>query len=294
MEQRETTLWDALRSCVRGLGKIAQWCVRLAGEMIRLSYQRWWLVGGVTLLCVAAGFYYSRPSNKHYKVRAVATLNGPSVSEVMDYYESLHKSFDAYYVIDCLHDGTADYADYGRKHSRTDTTCVVMKDQIAFQFVIQNRKQIPWMERQIMHCLNTHPQFVDEYQVYKIHADRQYRFDRDQVDRLDSMTAAFYSEAAVPQVQSDAWTIAMGRKEIVLPLKGIEEFMRNKAQRDCRYALITAPVVLHGHFEPMKKAINGSVKCTAVGLVAGWIFGCLIAAFFDERKRILRWLRLKG
>ncbi len=293
MEQKETTLWDALRSGVRGLEKIVQWCVRLVARMLRLTFQRWWLVGIVTLLCMAAGVYYSRPSNKLYKVRAVATLNGPSVNEVADYYEALHKSFEAFYVIDCLHDGTADYVDYGRKNSLTDTTSVVMKDQIAFQFVTRNRKQIPWMEQQIMHCLNNHPQFVDEYQVYKLHADRQYSFDRDQVDRLDSMTAAFYSDAAVPQIQSNAWTLAMGRKEIVLPLKNIEDYMMRKAQRDSRYALTTAPVVLHGHFVPQKKAINGRVKFTAIGLIAGWLLGCLIAAFFDERKRIIQWLRLK-
>ena len=85
----------------------------------------------------------------------------------------------------------------------------------------------------------------------------------------------------------------MGRKEIRLPLRSIEEFMENKAKRDSRYALVTAPVVLHGHFEPARKAVNGRLKCMATGLIVGWLLGCLIAAFFDERQRIIRWLRQK-
>ncbi len=245
------------------------------------------------LLGTAAGIYYSRPANKIYKVRAVATLNGPSVNEVKNFYESLHEDFNAYYVIDCLNDGVADYTDYDRKNSLTDTTRVVMKDQIAFQFTISNRKQIPLFEERIMYYLNTNPQFVDEYQVYKKHADRQYRFDCEQVDKLDSMTTAFYANANVSQIHSNAWELTMGRKEIVLPLKSIEVFMEHKAARDSRYALTTAPVVLHGHFEPMHKAINGRKKCTAVGLIAGWLLGCLIAFLLDERQRILQWLKQK-
>ncbi|MBP5477413.1 MAG: hypothetical protein J6Y00_07005 [Paludibacteraceae bacterium] len=293
MEQKETTLWDVLRSCAKGIVRIVEWFVQLVAKMLRLSFQRWWLVGGVMLLCMAAGFYYSRPANKLYKVSAIATLNGPSVSEVKSFYESLHKTFDAFCVIDCLNDGVADYVDYGRKNPLTDTLQMVMKDQIAFQFVTRNRKEIPWMEERIMYYLNTNQQFVEEYQIFKKHADRQYRFDCEQVDKLDSMTAAFYADANVPQIQSNAWTLAMGRKEIILPLRSIEEFMENKAKRDSRYALVTAPVVLHGHFEPARKAVNGRLKCTATGLIVGWLLGCLIAAFFDERRRIIRWLRQK-
>lgn len=261
--------------------------------MLRLSFRRWWLVGIVTLLCMAAGLYYSRPANKIYKVQAVATLNGPSVNEVKSFYESLHKTFDAFYVIDCLNDGVADYVDYERKNPLTDTLQVVMKDRIAFQFIIRNRKQIPWFEERIMYCLNTHPQFIEEYKVYKKHADRQYRFDCEQVDKLDSMTSAFYSNAGMAQIQSNAWELTMGRKEIVLPIEDIEEFMEHKAQRDQRYALTTAPVVLQGHFEPARRAVNGRLKCTAIGLIAGWLLGCLIAVFFDERLRIIQWLRQK-
>lgn len=293
MEQKEITLWDALRSCVKALGKILNWCVQAVAKMLRLTFSKWWLVGGITLLGIAAGMYYSRPSNKIYKVRAIATLNGPSVSEVKHYYESLHKTFEAFNVIDCLDDGTADYADYDRKNPLTDTLQVVMNDQIAFQFLTRNRKEIPYMEEQIMRILNDNPQFVSEYQIYKAHANRQYRFDCDQVNKLDSMTGAFYANASVPQIQSHAWELAMGRKEIVLPLKSIEEFMEHKAQRDSRYALVTAPVVLQGHFEPARKAVNGRLKCMVIGLIVGWLLGCLIAALFDDRQRILRWLQQK-
>lgn len=291
MEQKETTLWDALRSCVRMFSKLLQLCKQLVVRMIRLTFQRWWLVGGITMLCIIGGIYYSRPSNKMYKVRAIATLNGPSVNEVKQYYESLHKTFDAFNVIDCLNDGTADYVDYKRKNPLTDTLQVVMKDQIALQFLTTNRKQIPLMEEKIMHLLNSNPQFLNEYHIYKEHAERQYRFDRDQVEKLDSMTAAFYADATVPQIHSNAWELAMGRKEIVLPLEDIEEFMDNKAQRDNRYALVTAPVVLQGHFVPTKKAKNGRLKCTFLGCIIGWLLGCLIAVLFDDRQHILRWLK---
>ena len=293
MEQKEITLWDALHSCARTLGKMLQWCVTVVSRMIRLTFQKWWLVGGVTVLCIIGGIYYSRPSNKVYKVRAVATLNGPSVSEVKHYYESLHKTFEAFNVIDCLNDGTADYVDYKRRNSFTDTLQMVMKDQIAFQFLTRDRKKIPWMEEQIMRILNDNPQFVNEFQIYKAHAERQYCFDRDQVNKLDSMTTAFYADVTTPQIHSNAWELAMGRKEIVLPVEDIVEFMAGKAQRDQRYALVTAPVVLQGHFEPARKSVNGRLKCMVIGMIVGWLAGCLISALFDERQRILQWLRQK-
>ncbi len=291
MEQKETTLWDALRSCVRMCSKLLQWCKQLVVIMIRLTFQRWWLVGGITILCIIGGIYYSRPSNKMYKVRAIATLNGPSVNEVKQYYESLHKTFDAFNVIDCLNDGTADYVDYKRNNSLTDTLHVVMKDQIALQFVTCNRNAIPSYEDRIVYLLNSNPQFISEYNNFKAHAERQFIFDREQVNKLDTMTSAFYANAAVPQIHSNAWELAMGRKEIVLPLENIEEYMENKSQRDRRYALVTAPVVLQGHFEPARKAINGRLKCMVIGLIIGWLMGCLIAVLFDERQRILRWLK---
>ncbi|MCR4665059.1 MAG: hypothetical protein K5660_06810 [Paludibacteraceae bacterium] len=293
MEQKETTLWDALRSCVNGIKKLLQWCVQLVAKMLRLTFQRWWIVFGMTLLCMAAGIYYSRPSNKIYKYRAVATLNGPSVIEVKDFFESMNRACDAYYVIDCLNDGTADYVDYNRSHSLSDTTNVVMKDRIAFQFVTRHRERVPQVEAQIMQYINSNPHFLAEYHAYKAHADRQYRFDQDQVEKLDSMTTAFYRDVNTPQIHSNAWELAMGRKEIVLPLRSIEQFMEHKAERDSRYALVTAPVVMHDHFLPTKKAVNGRLKCTAIGLIFGWFAGCIIAAFFDERKRILQWLRQK-
>ena len=290
-ESHETTLWDVTQSCVRALYRACLWCLHLIGKMVRLSVRRWWIVGPIIILAAAAGLYYSRTSNKMYKVNAIVTLNGPTRQEVRTYYESLRPDFEAYDIIDYLHDGTADMVDFRRKHSPSDTANVVVVDQLALQFITRRPQEIPYWEDEIIRVLNEHPQFIAAYAQYKQHADRQYEFDQAQVDKLDEMTTAFYSSAGDQQVQSNARNLTMGRKEIMLPLKDIEAYMKRKQQRDTRYALTTAPIVLHSHFAPERKAINGRLKFTGIGLLIGWLLGCLIAFLIDERRSILQWLR---
>ena len=287
-------LWDLL--CL-GAKRVKKWfcaCMHLFTGMVRLSYRQWWIVGLFVVAATALGIYNSRPSNKIYKVNAIATLNGPSFREVADYFESMDKTYEAFTVVDCRNDGVADYVDYGRHHSPEDSINVSMSDQIGLQFIVRDTAQIPAIESRIMARFNSREQFVSAFNHYQAHMERLYRFDQEQVDKLDSMTTAFYATANAPQVQSNAWELVMGRKEIILPVKQIEQFMAHKEQRDMRYARCTAPVVLHGHFVPQKKAENGRLKCTALGLLFGWLLGCLVALCWERRRAIRAWLRQGG
>ena len=292
MEQKQiTTLWDAVQSGCHTLYDACRWFGRKLGQMVRLSWRKWWLVGTITLLIGAAALYYARPSNQRYKIQAIATLNGPTVQEVTTFYESLDLCYEAFHVIDCAHNGTPDFVDYKRKHSIYDTIDVVMPRQIALQFESKELDKIPQQEQQILQALNTNPVFVAAYQVYKAHADRQFRFDSEQVDKLDSMTSTLYASAGNEQAHVSGWNITNGKKEIVLPLAKIEEYLVKKTIRDHYYSQCTAPVVLQNHFTPCRKPINGRIKCTILGLLAGWLIGCLIAALIDDRQRIRRWLQ---
>ena len=294
MEHQEMNLWDVLVLCANGIKNLLRACMTLFKGMVRLSYRQWWLVAVFVIAVTALAVYYSRPSNKIYKVNAVATLNGPSFREVADYFESMDKTYQAFTVVDCLNDGVADYVDLKGHHSPEDSVNVSMSDQIGLQFIVCDTTHIPAIEQRIMDRFNSQQQFIHVFNYFKAHMDRRYRFDQEQVDKLDSMTTAFYASAGSRQVQSNAWELVLGRQEIILPVKQIEQFMSHKEQRDIRYASCTAPVVLHGHFVPQKKAENGRFKCTALGLLIGWLLGCLVALYWERRRAIRAWLKQNG
>ncbi len=291
MEYSEMTLWDVIGICLKWVGKVMLACWHFFAEMIRLAYRKWYIVGCLTLIGIAVGIYYSRPSNKKYKVNAIATLNGPSVKDVADYYESLEWNFQAFNVIDCLHDGEPDFVDYKHKNNHLDTINKCMTDQIALQFIIRDTFGIPQKEAYILDKLNNNEAFVHSYNIFKTHLDRLYEFDKTQVEKIDSMTTLFYSSSSAQHLQSNAWELMMGRQEIILPNKSIDQFFTSKANRDRRYAMTTAPVVLHNHFIPQKRAENGRLKCTVLGLLIGWLLGSLLAWIVEQRKSISSWLK---
>ena len=142
------TLWDMIHRCFEGLYRLCQQGWHLLASMLRLSFRLWWLVGLFAVAGAAAGIYYSRPSNKMYKVNAIATLNGPSFQQVADYYESLGKTFRAFAVVDCRHDGTADFVDYKNRHPREDSVNVCMSDQIALQFITKKKADFRFLSCQ--------------------------------------------------------------------------------------------------------------------------------------------------
>ena len=223
MRSHEMNLLDFCKAILRGLYRAAAWVVSRFGDMIRLTYRRWWIVLLVVLLCVTAALYYARTSNRMYEVNAVATLNGVTNEMVRHAFEALDKvnpsftqqnpatmlgieeelagalsRFKAYDVIDLLADSTVDVIDYRGRVSRMDTLCVHMPHMVALQFRTKLPNRLAEVEEAVLQYLNTRPYFQALYASYHAGLVREARFHRDQVDKLDSLTSVFYTAKGRP------------------------------------------------------------------------------------------------
>lgn len=319
MEQREMNLFDLCQAIARGIGKSVKWLVWCFGEMLKLSFRQWWVVLIVVALCVAAALYYSREGNRSYKVDVVANLNGITNSMVSAEFERLNKAFylteqqnlatmlnidgelangtcrfETFDVIDLLADTTIDMVDYDRSAPKMDTLYVHVPDMVAMRFRTKHPNRVPELENAILNYLNTRPYFQSLYETYYKGLEREARFHRDQIEKLDSLTSVFYfSQNNREQMQMKVWESGMvlGRREIDLFLEDVYLEMRESEYVNARLTVATAPVVLQSHFVINPLAVNGPWKMSAIAIVVGWLLGLMVAGLVENRKRILAWLQ---
>lgn len=319
MEQREMNLFDFCHAIARGIGKGIKWLVWRLGDMLRLSFRQWWIVLIVVALCLAAALYYSREGNRSYKVDVVANLNGITNNMVRAEFERLDKAFylteqqnlatmlnidgelangtcrfETFDVIDLLADTTIDMVDYNRSTPMMDTLYARVPNMVAMRFRTKHPNRVPELENAILNYLNTRPYFQSLYETYYKGLEREARFHRDQVEKLDSLTSVFYfSQNNREQVQMKVWESGMvvGRREIDLFLEDVYLEMRESEYINARLTVATAPVVLQSHFVINPLAVNGPWKMSAIAIVVGWLLGLMVAALVENRKRILAWLQ---
>lgn len=314
-EQHEMNLFDLCIICAKAIGRFCKSVIRFCGKVVQLSFRKWWIVVPVMVVAIAGTCYFSRKENLIYKVNAVAVLNGPSRNLFMQSYQPIEGAWIgesnyhpiAYYlqkqiayrfttfpVIDCQNDSTADYIDFNRQTKITDTIDVQMQDHICMQFRIKNRNLhlLPDIENALMDYLNGIPQMQASYQTYLQTLDRQVLFCHDQIEKLDSLTTAFYfPEYPVQQLSPSGTSLLIGDRRIRLFLPQIHDHFSFTQRTDQRKTLATAPVVLVNHFVADPHPVNSLLKCIVLFGLAGFVIGCIIALLVEQRKAIGAWLR---
>ena len=116
----------------------------------------------------------------------------------------------------------------------------------------------------------------------------EHRFCHDQIEKLDSMTSAYYVRSSEAETQSGVFS---GERKIVLPLKAIENHIRRTYMVDQRLSMAIAPVVIEDHLVLIPKALYDPIKLALVTLIVGWLVGCLLAWIVENRKKIIAWLK---
>lgn len=318
--EKETNFFDLCKACAQAIYRGVQWILHIVAEALRLTFRQWWVVFFI-IAGIVAGFLYSRPANRWYPVNAVAILNGPTVEAAKEHFLALEHfipgsrlqnrstmlhisdslamrmtAFRCFYVIDSKHDGTADFVDYAERVPATDTLDVRMPNMIGLRFYTRAVDALPELEEHIMAYMNSNRMFREAYEVVKPSIDRQYRYEQEQFEKLDSLTTAFYfDQAPAPtgQKSNNPWSSAfvVGDRRIKLFTEDIDEFAKRKALHEQMYAYSQAPVVLRNHFVADHKPINSRTKSCAIGLLLGWLLGCCIAALVEKRKQISAFLK---
>ena len=314
--EREMNFFDLCAACGRAIGRGCKACWQLFLNMLLLTYRYWWIVLTIVALAIAAALYYTRRDNITYKVNAVALLNGPTIQQFEQTYSMLgsgqmlpaetpmgafvHQhiatSFTSYRVIDCLDDGVADFIDFKRKSSPTDTVKVQMQDRLCLQFRIKykNMALVPEIEHALLEMLNANPAMQQSYASYIMNLRDEVIFNHTQAQKLDSLTSAYYfymASSASPMNYSGNGVNFYGDRRIRLFLNEIYKQHEHMQMVDYRMQLATAPVVLENHFSVESKPVNGRKKCLVLFFLLGWVGGCVLAEIIDKRKSICAWLK---
>ena len=308
--------FDLCVVCGRAIGRLCAACWHLLERMIRLTYRYWWIVLTLVALSIAAALYYTRHDNLTYKIDAVALLNGPTIPQFEQAYAAMRTNrllppeapiapylndrkawaFDTYRVIDCLHDNTADYIDFKRKSSPTDTVRVQMVDRLCLEFCIKARDLhlVPEIEQALMITLNRDPAMNRSYETYLKNLSEEVAFNHRQAIKLDSLTSHYYYHT--PSGQNPSAYVGngvnfYGERRIHIFLDKIYEQQKHTQMVDYRMQLATAPVVLENHFAVNPKPVNSRSKYLVIFCLLGWIGGCVLAEIIDKRKAIGAWLK---
>ncbi len=322
-DNNEIDLYEIMQGCTRFAKRFCNAVVRFIQEFLRLCVRKWWIVLPLILLSVGAALYYSRLDNRTYKVNAIAVLNGFTTSQFEQVFSPLYSTDDTLFVymqvrpdepimryisdktisrpctfsvIDYNCDSTIDMVDYERKIAMGDTT--IMHDHIAMQFRIKRRNihKLPEVSEALMTYLNSNHTLQSAYEAYLPTLDREVRFNHDQIEKLDSLTSAFYfnnnpSEQLFYKNTKDGEGIFLGERRIHLFLNNIYAHIAHTGVVDQRKQLATAPVVLVNNFVIDPKPVNSPLKCVLLFGLAGWLLGAFIALILEQRKAIVAWLK---
>ncbi len=319
--QRELNLWELFLICIRAIGKALCWLWHLCTNTLRLSLQRWYIVFPIIILGIAAGAYYSRQDNRIYRVGAMVHLNGVNRTEVNRLYNALAfatdgrvnqaqtlasllgisdeqacklRKFETWGVIDYKNDSVPDAVDKKNQHDLSDTVNVVMPDYLYLQFQTKRPQEAQQVGEAIIAYLNNNAELQKAYVAYRNVLQRKAEFCRTQIDKLDSLTTAFYFEqAGKGQVQHDRWSSALvvGERSIEVLHPDVLDMIQKTEFAEKQLVMATAPVVPIGNFLMEPKAVNSLLKCLVLGCLAGYVLGCIVAFAWSRRKQLAQWLR---
>ena len=313
----EMNLFDLCSALGRGVVRVVKALLSALAAMVRISYRYYWLVLVVLLLSVAAALYYSRPTNRIYRVDALAMINGATHEVVTQTYlqladgnkcfarQNLHtllgitpalaekqSHFAVYNVFDCLADGTADMVDYASQLPLDDTTCVRMQDRLALQFYTKLPDSVSCMQEAILRYLNSQQMVRAPYMQYRSNLEREAKFHHDQIEKLDSLTSVYYfSQSLAPQLAIEQQSVVLGTPKVSLFLDDVLGEMSVLKQTDTRLSYADAPVVLLSPFVVSSTPINAPIKCSLLALLLGWVLSVLLALVIDRRAQLRLWLQ---
>lgn len=310
---REMNFWDLCVAIAHAIGRGCVWCWEVLTRMIRLTWRYWWLVLPIVALAIGAAVFHTRKDNICYKVNAVALLNGPSIQQFEQRYALLQsgalvpgdaaimrflverqiEAFTTYRVVDCLNDGTADFVDFKRKSSPTDTVKVQMQDRLCIQFRTRAYTigLIPEMEQALLEWLNSDEAMQQSYIGYLANLKEQVAFDHKQAQKLDSLTSAYYFNQGAVAEPTNKGVNFYGDRRIRLFLNEIYKQQEHMQLNDYRLQLATAPVTLENHFSVDPKPVHSRMHMVVLFFILGWLAGCVLAEIVDKRKAIYAWLK---
>jgi len=317
--EKELNLLDVIVMAFRATGRALRACWAAFVHVVLMMIRYWWLFVLLIALGIAGGLYYTRFENRIYKANAVAMVNGASLQQFNQAFSRLYTSqlipedaairpfikerkifhLQTFFVIDALNDGIADYTDFDRESSSTDTLRVRMKDRLAVQFRIKGRDlpQLREVEDAMLTYLNSNEALQQSYQGYLANLLEEGEFNHAQVQKLDSLTSYYYFNERTVTPTMPATQKATGNvnmyvdTSVKLFLDDIYKQQKHLQQTDYRIQLATAPVVLENHFYLDPIPVNSRMKTLLLAVLFAWLLSYICAEILRNRKAVIAWLK---
>ncbi len=317
---RDMNLFDLIALCCRAIGRFFCYIGRAFGKMIRLSYRRWYIVLPVMLVALCLALYWARPSNRMYKAGTMVHLNGITVTDVKQQYDELIKAtpvaiskrqsfaqllqiddslalslshFKCFNVIDCRKDSVPDIVDFRNKYNIADTVDVVMNDYLYLQFRTKEPDSIASIGAAVIAFLNSNAVLQQSFADYRTVMQQRAQFCQQQIGMLDSLSRNFYFQQTPDKqyIYQGGSSILIGRRELRMLHPQVIYLLDNAMKAEQQLGVAQAPVVPMAEFSLDPRAVNGPIKCALIGILIGYLLGCILALLIDQRKTINAWLK---
>ncbi len=321
-KNNDMNLFDLIVLCCKAVGKLFRCCGHFLKEMLRLSYRRWYIVLPVILVGIAVALFWSRPTNRMYKAGTMVHLNGVQANDVKQQWAALCKAtpafvsrqqsvaqllqiddsiavglshFQCFNVVDCKRDSLPDFVDFKNKHSLSDTVDVVMDDYLYLQFRTKHPQEAGATGMAVIAYLNSNPLMQQAFGNYKKSLQQKVVFCQQQIDIMDSITRNFYFQQSPDKqyVYQGGSSILIGKRELRMLHPQILTLMDNTIKDQYLYSIAQAPVVPVADFTVTPVAVNNPLCCSVLGIIIGYLIGCLSALIVEQRKKLHAWLNRK-
>ncbi|HBZ33893.1 MAG TPA: hypothetical protein DEO38_02205 [Bacteroidales bacterium] len=311
METKETNLFDLIKAFFVWLRSCFYGFLRILGGMLRLTYQHWIIVGGITLLFSCVSLYYSRPSHRTYAAKMLIQVNGTKTDEVTRIMEPLSAL-----VLDRVNDklslnallNTDDSTTRGLKRLEfcksqltddiwsisqkvSDTLHTLVPSYIEVTAYTFNLNSLPDLQSSLLSFLNSNSTLVRNYESF----ERQHRFSHElyinQMQYIDSLSRHIYVESpSVIGTHLAGNTLLVGEQRKQTFENQLKEFSQLADFESQILSMCSAPAVVISDFAIPHKAVNGRLRSLLMFAVIGWLVGIVLAALYSKRREIIGYL----
>ena len=317
--EKEMNLFDFLSLSFRAIGRAFRACWDAFTHVLLMMIRYWWIFVLLIGLGVAGGLYFTRFENRIYKANSVAMINGASLQQFNQTFVQLRTiqmvpddaaikpylenktitRLETFFVIDALNDGVADYTDFDRESSSTDTVRVRMNDRLCIQFRIKGRNlpHLRDVENAMLAYLNSSEALRQSYQGYLANLREEVVFNHTQAQKLDSLTSYYYfnEKTVIPTIAANQKTTGNVNlyvdSSVKLFLDDIYKQQKHLQQTDYRIQLATAPVVLENHFYLDQTPVNSRLKVMIWTILLAWLLSYICAELLKHREAVSAWLK---
>jgi hypothetical protein len=310
---KEIDLIDLLRSMCKGVETIISKMFSFLGLLLRLAYQKKYIVLFFVLLGIGVGLYLSW--NKVYRAEVELKINNNSsyfyknlIDPLFDQvrygdYSKLSKHFGiteeearkivqvkSHFYIDYLSDGTPNEIDYNDAFDASDTIDMIMSDRLRLVVLSLDTSLFSRMDTMFANYFNQNPLIIKENELKKRQLDDQINAISEEIIMLDSLRKKEYFHRK-KDVQLSTDKMLLVEREVKLYHEELLTLEMNKQRLVWDRDVFDNGVSFTSKFEVNPHAVNGKVKHIAWGMVLGFLLGVIFAFLCVKKEEIINYLK---